>query len=116
MVKPPADEKLYYSISEVSRMTGLEAYVLRFWEKEFPILKPRKNRGGSRMYTRRDIEIVNRIKHLRTREKLTIAGTRAKLMMKRPSEDKTQVQSAAKAQTLIGQMRREIEELLELFS
>ena len=52
------DEKIYYSISEVSKMTGLEAYVLRFWEKEFPVLKPRKNRGGNRTYTGKDIEVI----------------------------------------------------------
>ena len=58
------EEKLYYSISEVSQMTSIEAYVLRFWEKEFPMLKPKKNRGGNRVYQRRDIEMVNRIREL----------------------------------------------------
>ena len=109
------DEKIYYSISEVARMTGLEAYVLRFWEKEFPVLKPRKNRGGNRTYTEKDIEIINRIKHLRTKEKLTIPGARTRLMMKRPSEEREEMVSSAKVKTMIGQIRKEVEELLKLF-
>ena len=62
--KKNRDDKLYYSISEVAQITRLEPYVLRFWEKEFPMLKPKKNRGGNRIYQKQDIEIVNRIKHL----------------------------------------------------
>ncbi len=109
-------EKRYYSISEVARITGLEPYVLRYWEKEFPNLKPKKNRGGNRTYTQRDIEIINQINHLRTREKLTIAGARTKLMMKRPGEVKKSSLNSAKAKTLIGQIRNDIEALLKVFS
>ncbi|MFH1687845.1 MAG: MerR family transcriptional regulator [bacterium] len=116
MTKVKSAERLYYSISEASRITGLEAYVLRYWEKEFPALKPRKNSGGSRMYTAKDIELVNRIKHLRTKEKLTIAGARAKLTMKRPSEDGQTMKSAAHIKTVIGQIRNDISDLLELFA
>jgi DNA-binding transcriptional MerR regulator len=116
MAKNSNGEKLYYAISEVSRITGLEAYVLRYWEKEFPALKPKKNRGGSRMYTAKDIEVVNRIKFLRTKEKLTIAGARAKLMMKRPGEDKVILKVTAKEKTLMGQIRQEIEGLLKEFA
>ena len=116
MGKSDSKERLYYSISEVARITGLEPYVLRYWEKEFPILKPKKNRGGNRIYTERDIELVNRIKHLRSKEKLTIAGARTKLMMKRPGEDKTAMHHSGKARTLIGRIRKDIEDLLEIFS
>lgn len=56
--------KLYYSIGEVSEMTGLETHVLRYWETEFKELKPRKNRAGRRTYTTGDIRIVERIRHL----------------------------------------------------
>ena len=116
MAKNNSGEKLYYSISEVSRMTGLEPYVLRYWEKEFDVLSPKKNRGGNRIYTLTDIEIINRINHLRTREKLTIAGARKKLTMKKPSEQKATMQSSAKTKTLIGQIRKDIEDLLKIFS
>jgi len=115
-LKKNANEKLYYSISEVARMTGLEPYVLRYWEKEFPTLKPKKGRGGNRTYTRKDIEVVNRIKYLRTKEKLTIAGTRTKLTMRRNSEQKQSIYQSARAKTLIGQIRREVEGILKDFS
>ncbi len=116
MGKSATSEKIYYSISEVSRITGLEPYVLRYWEKEFPLLKPKKNRGGNRTYTTKDIELVNRINHLRNNEKLTIAGARTKLMMKRNAEKKVLVQNAAKIRTLIGQIRQDIDDLLKHFS
>lgn len=116
MGKSNTKARLYYSISEVARITGLEPYVLRYWEKEFPILKPKKNRGGNRIYTQKDIDLINRIKHLRNKEKLTIAGARTKLMMKRPSEEKTVLHNSAKVRTLIGQIRKDIEDLLGFFS
>lgn len=116
MKKPNTNEKLYYSISEVARITGLEPYVLRYWEKEFPSLSPRKTRGGNRIYTQKDIELVNRIKHLRTEEKLTIAGARSKLTMRRPSEEKETMVASARTKTLIGQIRKDIEDILKDFS
>ncbi|MEA2031395.1 MAG: MerR family transcriptional regulator [candidate division Zixibacteria bacterium] len=114
--KQNTNDKLYYSISEVARMTGLESYVLRYWEKEFPTLNPKKSRGGNRTYTQKDIDIINRIKHLRTKEKLTIAGTRKRLTMRRKSEQKESVYQSARARTLIAQIRRDIEKALEEFS
>lgn len=114
--KKSSSDKLYYSISEVSRITDLQPYVLRYWEKEFPVLKPKKNRSGNRTYTEKDIEVVNRIKHLRSKEKLTIAGARTKLMMKRSSEQKMTMHNSARSKTLIGQIRKELEDLLRLFS
>ncbi len=115
MGKTDNDTKRYYSISEVARITGLEAYVLRFWEKEFPTLRPKKNRGGNRMYTQRDIDVISRINHLRNSEKLTIAGARNKLMLKRSGE-KTEMIHSARARTIIGQIRKDVEDLLEDFS
>ncbi len=116
MVKLSSSEKLYYSISEVSKITGLKAYVLRYWEKEFDSLKPKKNRGGNRIYTQKDIEIINRIKHLRKKEKLTIDGTRTKLTMKKNKEEKKVIQSTAKTKTLIGQIKKDVLDLLKDFS
>lgn len=74
--------KLYYTISEVSRLIGEEAHVLRYWETEFPVLKPRKNRAGKRVYTREDIDTVYRIRHLLREEKFTIDGARQALARK----------------------------------
>ena len=69
-------EKLYYSIGEVSDLVGHEPHVLRYWEQEFDVLSPRKNRAGRRVYTEKDVEIVERIRYLLKEEKYTIAGAR----------------------------------------
>src|SRR5256886_3774526 len=72
-------EKLYFRIGEVSRLCRLPAYVLRFWETEFPQLKPVKSSTGQRMYRRKDVEAVLRIKKLLYEEGFTIAGARQQL-------------------------------------
>src|SRR5437016_12054521 len=72
-------EKLYFRIGEVARLCRLPAYVLRFWETEFPQLKPVKSSTGQRMYRRRDVENVVRIKQLLYEEGYTIAGARQHL-------------------------------------
>lgn len=66
-------EKLYFSISEVSRIVDEESYVLRYWEKEFPFLSPRKNNAGNRAYTLKDIKTVKAIQHLLRNQKMTLA-------------------------------------------
>lgn len=71
--------KLYYSISEVSRLAELQPYTLRAWEKEFNCLKPRRARGKNRAYREKDIGIILLIKHLLHRERYTIAGVRQKI-------------------------------------
>lgn len=72
----PDIPRLYYSIGEVSEMVGQEPHVLRYWESEFDVLSPRKNRAGRRVYTEDDIETIRRIHHLLKEEKYTIAGAR----------------------------------------
>ena len=72
----PQIKKLYYSISEVSKITGLKQYVLRYWETEFPLLKPNKNRAGNRNYRDTDIQLIQEIKTLLYEKKFTIKGAR----------------------------------------
>ena len=76
---PVIPDKLYFRIGEVARLCRLPAYVLRFWETEFPQLKPVKSSTGQRMYRRRDVENVLRIKKLLYEEGFTIAGARQQL-------------------------------------
>src|SRR6187200_1639795 len=76
MKKTFAMKKLYYSISEVSRITELEQYVLRYWETEFEQLRPAKNLSGNRIYTNRDIKLILYIKKLLREEKYTIEGAK----------------------------------------
>ena len=71
--------KLYYSISEVCRMTGLEPHVLRYWETEFPQMRPRKNRAGNRAYRLKEIQYIQYIRHLLHEEKYTLQGAKKRL-------------------------------------
>src|SRR6478672_5680725 len=72
-------EKIYFKIGEVCDLVGVQAHVLRYWETEFPMLSPQKNRSGQRTYRRRDVEIAFRIKELLYDELFTIAGAKKKL-------------------------------------
>ena len=74
-----APEKMFYKIGEVSRMTGLEAYVLRYWETEFSQIKPVKKTTGQRVYYEEDLKTILKIKKLLYEQKYTIAGARKKL-------------------------------------
>ena len=69
-------KKLYYSISEVSKITEIEQYVLRYWETEFEQLNPQKNRAGNRIYTNKDIQLILHIKTLLREKKYTIEGAK----------------------------------------
>jgi DNA-binding transcriptional MerR regulator len=72
-------EKIYYRIGEVSRITGVQPYVLRYWESEFRWMAPAKSRTRQRLYRKRDIEIILLIKKLLYEERFTIAGARKRL-------------------------------------
>lgn len=72
-------EKLFFKIGEVCELAGVQAHVLRYWETEFPMLAPQKNRAGQRTYRRRDVEMALRIKQLLYDEQYTIAGAKKKL-------------------------------------
>ncbi len=72
-------EKLFFKIGEVCDITGIQAHVLRYWESEFPMLAPQKNRAGQRTYRKRDVEMVLRIKELLYEDQYTIAGAKKKL-------------------------------------
>ncbi len=80
-------KKLYYSISEVSKIADLEQYVLRYWESEFEQLKPAKNRAGNRIYTNRDIKLILYIKKLLRDERYTIEGAKQVLKTYEPDSD-----------------------------
>jgi len=79
-VKSLPTGKLYYSISEVSDLVGVKPHVLRYWETQFKMLRPRKGRGGARMYRKRDIEVLFDIKQLLYDQRFTIAGARRKIL------------------------------------
>jgi len=79
--------KLYRAISEVSALTGIEQYVLRYWETEFDELRPHKNRAGNRIYAEKDVKIIQRIKELLRDERYTIEGAKRKSKHKAPKQN-----------------------------
>ena len=81
--------KLYSSISEVSALTGVEQYVLRYWETEFDMLRPHKNRAGNRIYAQKDVKIIVRIKELLRDERYTIEGAKQILKQERDAEKRS---------------------------
>ena len=80
-------QKMYYSIGEVSELLGVKAHVLRYWETQFPMLKPKKNRAGNRTYKVRDIKFLLTIKNLLYDRGYTIAGARQKLRESKNNPD-----------------------------
>jgi len=111
-------KKLYYSISEVAKITNLEQYVLRYWESEFEQLKPAKNRAGNRIYTNRDIKLILYIKKLLRDERYTIEGAKQVLKSYQPEVDtgeQLELIDAPKARTKIKdeQLRADVLETKE---
>ncbi len=82
MVAPAIPDKLYFKIGEVSEITGVEAYVLRYWESEFRIVSPERSRSKQRLYTRKDLDLILEIKRLLYEERYTIEGAKKRLLTK----------------------------------
>src|ERR1700722_10116267 len=110
-------EKLYFRLGEVSRLCELPAYVLRFWESEFPQLKPVKSSTGQRMYRRKDVEGVLRIKQLLYEEGFTISGARQQLRTESKT-DKTQaaIPFPSHSASELQHIRQGLREILNLLS
>ena len=115
-MKELAIKKLYYSISEVSEMTSLKPYVLRYWESEFSDLRPSKNRAGNRIYRRNDIQLILQIKKLLYEEKFTIEGARQKLkkLSNNRGGDANFEQKNQQTVKLIEDIRKELVEILSI--
>ena len=116
----PQIKKLYYSISEVSKITGLKQYVLRYWESEFSQLKPPKNRAGNRTYRQKDIDLIQQIKTLLYKEKFTIDGARKQLQTSSSTEKPyiTEVSEKVKPinSEIIDQLKRELKDILRIIN
>jgi DNA-binding transcriptional MerR regulator len=94
MEKVLIPDKLYFRIGEVSRIAGVPAYVLRFWEKEFPRIKPKRAPSGQRLYRKRDVERILTVKHLLYEKKFTIEGARRRLRKDRTEPNRPDEASA----------------------
>jgi DNA-binding transcriptional MerR regulator len=111
-------DKLYFRIGEVSELCQLPAYVLRFWETEFPQLKPTKSSTGQRMYRRRELEFALRIKHLLYEEGFTIPGARQHLKTEgKPVKTQTALPfPKAGSNGGLKRVRQELQEILTILS
>jgi len=101
-------DKLFFKIGEVCEIVGVEPYVLRFWETEFKFLAPEKSKSGHRVYRKKDVEMVLRIKELLYDRGFTIAGARKQLTAK------SRATSGAERDQILGSMRKGLREILAL--
>ncbi|MCJ7556467.1 MAG: MerR family transcriptional regulator [Gammaproteobacteria bacterium] len=105
---PPIPGKRYFTIGEVSELCGVKPHVLRYWEQEFPQLKPVKRRGNRRYYQRQDVLIIRQIRSLLYEQGFTIGGARQRLTGEEAREDVNQ------SQQIVKQIRGELEEILKI--
>ena len=115
---PEIPDKLYFKIGEVSELLGVEAYVLRYWETEFPVLSPKKSGTGHRLYRRKDVELLLRIKHLLYDKRFTIEGARQSLHSEARAPKAVRAPKRVQAELFatdpLPDIRRELEEILKL--
>ena len=107
MPTPDIPDKLFFRIGEVCEIAGLEPYVLRFWETEFPVLAPPKSKTGQRVYRKKDVETVLKIKELLYQRGYTIAGARKQL-------SKKQAQGGTDRDGILIHVREELQDILTL--
>jgi DNA-binding transcriptional MerR regulator len=105
---PAIPGKRYFTIGEVSNLCGVKPHVLRYWEQEFPQLKPVKRRGNRRYYQRQDVLMIRQIRSLLYEQGFTIGGARQKMSGEDAREDVTQ------SQQIVHQVRIELEDVLQL--
>ena len=105
---PAIPGKRYFTIGEVSDLCGVKPHVLRYWEQEFPQLKPVKRRGNRRYYQRQDVLMIRQIRSLLYEQGFTIGGARQKMSGEDAREDVTQ------SQQIVHQIRVELEEVMQL--
>jgi DNA-binding transcriptional MerR regulator len=115
---PEIPDKLYYRIGEVARLCAVETYVLRFWETEFPQLKPNKSGAGQRLYRRREVDLARRIRHLLYEEGYTIPGARQAIQAeaRKPAESGQLRLAEAGPVPKLGKLRTELKEILGMLS
>jgi len=104
----------FYSIGEVCELTDLKPHVLRYWESQFKFLSPAKNRSGNRVYQRREVELIQLVKHLLYTEKYTIEGARQKVDEHRRKGEIRGVARAALELQTIAAVERELREILDV--
>ena len=110
----PIIRKEYYSIGEVCDLVDLKPHVLRYWESQFPPLKPSKNRAGNRVYQRKEIRLIILVKRLLYEERYTIEGARQKVEELRKGGDLDETVRQTLDEATVDEIRGELREILEL--
>ncbi len=112
----PIAKKEYYSIGEVCELTGLKPHVLRYWETQFELLHPTKNRAGNRVFRPKEIELVLLVKHLLYEKKFTIDGARQKLLDMRRRGEIAEGKKEVVDQEFLGGMKQDLIHLKEVLT
>jgi DNA-binding transcriptional MerR regulator len=108
--------KLYFRIGEVAGLVGVEPHVLRYWEREFKSIRPQKSTKGQRVYSRRDVETLMRVRELLYKEGFTIAGARKRLQKAGVEPDEGDVKASERLRETLTELRAEIASFLEELS
>ena len=108
--------KVYYSIGEVCDLVGLKPHVLRYWETQFDVLAPNKNRAGNRVFRSKDIELILLVKHLLYDEKYTIEGARQRLLEMRRSGELEEERNEVLEPEFLSSMKKELLELQDILT
>ncbi len=109
-------KKEYYSIGEVCDLTGLKPHVLRYWETQFDVLRPNKNRAGNRVYRPKDVEVILLVKNLLYERKYTIEGARQKLKELRKGGELKEERQSAVGPEFLAAMRADLLEIQDLLT
>jgi DNA-binding transcriptional MerR regulator len=107
-------DRLYYSIGEAARLVGVEPHILRFWETEFPTLRPKKNRAGNRAYRPRDVDLIQAIKRLLYDERFTIDGARRRLAARRSKARSESLAKDRAIQPLLAEVRTSVTRVMAM--
>jgi DNA-binding transcriptional MerR regulator len=107
------NDKLFYKIGEVSKITGLPSYVLRFWESEFEFLRPQKGRGRQRVYTQKDVETLVQIKRMRYEQGYTIEGLRRRWNTRQGTQERKPSRAALE---VLKRARHDLNEMLKVLN
>lgn len=112
----PIARKVYYAIGEVCDLTGLKPHVLRYWESQFDVLSPTKNRAGNRVYRAKEIEVVLLVKHLLYEEKYTIEGAKQRLAELRSEGALEEERQEVLSPEMLAHMKEELEALRDILT
>ena len=112
----PIAKRTYYSIGEVGTLTGLKAHVLRYWESQFDVISPTKNRAGNRVYKAKDIETLLLVKHLLYERRYTIEGARQELKGLKRSKELPTARDKSVDPTLLSDVRDDLHQIIDVLT